>query len=71
MKSARYEKLIEAFGGTWQYVTNPQSLRRLSRTLWPRENRRSSAVVIDPRAGTESGNLQNLNPQSAITNIKN
>jgi oxalyl-CoA decarboxylase len=28
MKSARYEKLIEAFGGTGQYVTDPQSLAK-------------------------------------------
>jgi len=28
MKSARYEKLIEAFGGTGQYVTDTQSLAK-------------------------------------------
>jgi oxalyl-CoA decarboxylase len=67
MKSARYEKLIEAFGGTGQYVTDTQSLAKaVTDALAARK-----PALINPRAGTESGHLQNLNPQSAITNNKN
>jgi oxalyl-CoA decarboxylase len=66
MRNARYDKLIEAFGGTGYHVENPQSL---SRTLRDALASRKPALIncaIDPNAGTESGHIQNLNPQSAV-----
>jgi oxalyl-CoA decarboxylase len=71
MKNARYEKLIEAFGGTGQYVTDPQSLAKAVTDALASQKPALINCVIDPRAGTESGHLQNLNPQSAIVNNKN
>jgi oxalyl-CoA decarboxylase len=71
LKNARYEKLIEAFGGTGQYVTDPQSLAKAVTDALAARKPALINCVIDPRAGTESGHLQNLNPQSAITNNKN
>ncbi|MDB5481117.1 MAG: oxalyl-CoA decarboxylase [Caulobacteraceae bacterium] len=66
MKEARYEKLIEAFGGKGYYAADPQSL---SRALVEALASRRPALIncaIDPAAGTESGHIGNLNPQSAL-----
>jgi oxalyl-CoA decarboxylase len=70
MKNAHYEKLIEAFGGTGQYVTDPQSLAKAVTDALAARKPTIINCVIDPRAGTESGHLQNLNPQSAINKNK-
>lgn len=71
MKNARYEKLIEAFGGTGRYVTDPQSLAKAVTDALAARKPALINCIIDPRAGTESGHIQNLNPRSAITNNKN
>lgn len=66
MKGARYDKLIEAFDGTGHHVTDPQSLgRALSEALASGKPALINSV-IDPKAGTESGHLQNLNPPSWV-----
>ena len=70
MKNARYEKLIEAFGGTGQYVTDPQSLAKAVTDALALRKPTLINCVIDPRAGTESGHLQSLNPQSVIATQK-
>jgi oxalyl-CoA decarboxylase len=62
MKNARYEKLIEAFGGTGQYVTDPQSLAKAVTDALASRKPALINSIIHPRAGTESGHLQNLNP---------
>jgi oxalyl-CoA decarboxylase len=68
MKTARYEKLIEAFGGSGQYITDPQGLAKAVTDALASRKPALINCVIDPRAGTESGHLQNFNPQSAIAN---
>ena len=68
MKNAHYEKLIEAFGGTGQYVTDPQSLAKAVTDALTAGKPALINCVIDPRAGTESGHIQNLNPKSSIAN---
>jgi oxalyl-CoA decarboxylase len=68
MKNAHYEKLIEAFGGTGQYVTDPQSLAKAVTDALTARKPALINCVIDPRAGTESGHIQNLNPKSGIAN---
>jgi oxalyl-CoA decarboxylase len=68
MKNAHYEKLIEAFGGTGQYVTDPQSLAKAVTDALTARKPALINCVIDPRAGTESGHIQNLNPKSSIAN---
>ncbi len=69
-KSARYDKLIEAFGGTGHHVTDPQGLTKALTEALASGKPSIINCVIDPTAGTESGHLQNLNPQSQIGNTK-
>jgi oxalyl-CoA decarboxylase len=63
----RYDKLVEAFGGTGYDVRTPAELSAaLTRAL----DARTPALVncaIDPTAGTESGHLANLNPKSTVS----
>ncbi len=66
IKNARYEKLLEAFGGLGDYVTTPAGLTKA--LVGALASRKPALIncVIDPTAGTESGHIQNLNPQSAV-----
>jgi oxalyl-CoA decarboxylase len=66
MKQAHYEKLIEAFGGTGYYVIDPQGLAKALSDALAAKKPALINCVIDPRAGTESGHIGNLNPQSAL-----
>ena len=70
MKSARYDKLIEAFGGTGHHVTDPQGLTKALTDALASGKPAMINCVIDPTAGTESGHLQSLNPQSQIGHTK-
>ncbi|HTV89649.1 MAG TPA: oxalyl-CoA decarboxylase [Stellaceae bacterium] len=65
LRDARYEKLIEAFGGRGYHCTDTPGLTQaLSEALASQKPALINAV-IDPTAGTESGHIQNLNPRSA------
>jgi oxalyl-CoA decarboxylase len=65
LRDARYEKMIEAFGGAGYHVTDTPSLTNaLSEALASGKPALINAV-IDPTAGTESGHIQSLNPRSA------
>jgi hypothetical protein len=66
MRSARYDKLIEAFGGTGYHVTDPQCLTKALAEAVASGKPAIINCVIDPTAGTESGHLQSLNPTSQI-----
>jgi oxalyl-CoA decarboxylase len=66
MKNARYDKLVEAFGGTGHHVTDPQGLTRALTDAIASAKPALINCVIDPTAGTESGHLQSLNPTSQI-----
>jgi oxalyl-CoA decarboxylase len=68
MKAARYDKLIEAFGGTGHHVTDPQGLTQALTDALASGRPAIINCVIDPTAGTESGHLQSLNPTSQIGN---
>jgi oxalyl-CoA decarboxylase len=62
VKDARYEKLMEAFGGVGAHVTTPDELRRaMDEAL---RSRRPTLInaVIDEGGGTESGRITSLNP---------
>lgn len=64
MADARYDKLIEAFGGTAYNATTPDELEKaLSAGI---ESLKPTLIncVIDPKAGTESGHIGNLNPKT-------
>jgi oxalyl-CoA decarboxylase len=66
MKDARYDRLIEAFGGAGYHATNPQGLTEaLQKSLVARKPALINCV-IDPTAGTESGHLQKLNPPTQM-----
>ena len=70
MRNARYDKLIEAFGGAGYHVTDPESLKnRLSEAIASGQPALINCV-IDPKAGTESGHIQNLNPKSSLSQTK-
>jgi oxalyl-CoA decarboxylase len=66
MKEARYEKLIEAFGGEGHYAADPESLSNALAEALALGQPALINCAIDPTAGTESGHIGNLNPQSSI-----
>jgi oxalyl-CoA decarboxylase len=66
MKDARYEKLIEAFGGHGYYAADPRDLAKALTDALGSGNPALINCAIDPTAGTESGHIGNLNPQSNI-----
>ena len=65
VKGARYDKMIEAFGGTGYNATTPAELARALTEAIASGKPTLINAVIDESAGTESGRLTNLNPQSA------
>jgi oxalyl-CoA decarboxylase len=66
VKDARYEKLMEAFGGVGVRVTTPDELSRAVNEAMDSGKPTLVNAVIDPAAGSESGNIGKLNPQSAV-----
>ncbi len=62
VKDARYEKVMEAFGGVGAYATTPEELRAAMEEAI--RSRRPTLInaVIDEGAGTESGRITSLNP---------
>jgi oxalyl-CoA decarboxylase len=65
VKGARYDKLIEAFGGTGVHATTPAELRKAMEEAVRTRKPTLINAVIDETAGTESGRITSLNPQSA------
>jgi oxalyl-CoA decarboxylase len=62
VKDARYEKLMEAFGGVGVRATTPAELRKgMEEALRSRKPTLINAI-IDETAGTESGRITSLNP---------
>ena len=66
VKGARYDKLIEAFGGVGVNATSPDELKRAVNAAMDSGKPTLINAVIDPAAGRESGRIGNLNPQSAL-----
>jgi oxalyl-CoA decarboxylase len=66
VKGARYDKMIEAFGGVGVNATSPDELRRAVNAAMDSRKPTLINAVIDPKAGSESGRIGNLNPQSAL-----
>ena len=64
--NARYDRLIEAFGGTAYHVEDTPSLTKALTDAIAAGKPALINVVIDPTAGTESGHIQKLNPKSAL-----
>jgi oxalyl-CoA decarboxylase len=66
VKDARYEKLMEAFGGVGVHVTTPDELKRAVDQAMDSGKPTLINAAIDPAAGSESGRIGNLNPQSKL-----
>jgi oxalyl-CoA decarboxylase len=66
VKGARYDKIIEAFGGVGVHVTTPDELKRAVDAAMDSGKPTLINAAIDPAAGTESGRIGKLNPQSVV-----
>ena len=66
VKGARYDKMMEAFGGIGVNATTPDELKRAVDAAMDSGHPTLINAVIDPAAGSESGNIGSLNPQSAL-----
>jgi oxalyl-CoA decarboxylase len=66
VEDARYDKMMEAFGGVGVHVTTPDELKRAVDAAMNSGKPTLINAVIDPAAGSESGRIGNLNPQSVV-----
>jgi len=66
VKGARYDKMMEAFGGVGVNATSPDELKRAVNAAMDSGKPTLINAVIDPAAGSESGRIGNLNPQSIL-----
>jgi oxalyl-CoA decarboxylase len=66
VKGARYDKMMEGFGGVGVNATSPDELRQAINAALDSGKPTLINAVIDPQAGSESGRIGNLNPQSAL-----
>src|SRR5215467_993854 len=66
IKGSRYDKMIEAFGGVGVNATSPDELKRAVNAAMDSGKPTLINAVIDPAAGSESGRIGNLNPQSVL-----
>jgi len=66
VKDARYDKMMEAFGGVGAYATTPDELSQAVNAAMDSGRPTLVNAVIDPAAGSESGNIGSLNPQSVL-----
>jgi oxalyl-CoA decarboxylase len=62
VKNARYDKLMEAFGGVGANATTPAELRKAMEDAIRSKKPTLINAVIDETAGTESGRITSLNP---------
>ena len=67
VKDARYDKMMEAFGGAGYYATSPDELKLAVNEAMDSGKPALVNAVIDENAGTESGRIGNLNPQSVVS----
>jgi oxalyl-CoA decarboxylase len=66
VKNARYDRMMEAFGGIGVHVTTPNELKRAVDAAMDSGKPTLISAAIDPADGSESGNIGNLNPQSTL-----
>jgi len=65
VKNARYDKMMEAFGGVGVQATTTDELSRAVNQAMDSGRPTLVNAVIDPSAGSESGSIGRLNPQGA------
>jgi oxalyl-CoA decarboxylase len=68
VKNARYDKLMEAFGGVGVHVTTTDGLAKAMAEAVASGRPTLINAVIDEAAGTESGRITSLNPTVANKN---
>ena len=68
VKGARYDMLMQAFGGVGVHATTTAQLRAAMEQAVRSRKPTLINAVIDETAGTESGRITSLNPQSAKKN---
>ena len=66
VKDSRYELMMQGFGGVGIYATSPDDLNRAVREAIASGKPTLINAIIDEAAGTESGRIGNLNPQSIV-----
>jgi oxalyl-CoA decarboxylase len=66
VKNSRYDKMMEAFGGVGVQATTPDELKRAVDAAMDSGKPTLINAIIDPAAGSESGRIGNLNPQSVL-----
>jgi oxalyl-CoA decarboxylase len=66
VKGSRYDKMMEAFGGVGVNATTPDELKRAVNEAMSSGKPTLINAVLDPAAGSESGRIGNLNPQSKL-----
>ncbi|MDB5945407.1 MAG: oxalyl-CoA decarboxylase, partial [Ramlibacter sp.] len=65
VKNARYELMMEAFGGVGILANTPDELAKALDEAVKSGKPTLINAIIDETAGTESGRITSLNPQSA------
>jgi oxalyl-CoA decarboxylase len=66
VKNARYDLMMQAFGGVGVHATTPAELAAAMAEAVGSGKPTLINAVIDETAGTESGRITSLNPQSAV-----
>src|SRR5471032_3237867 len=66
VKGSRYDKMMDASVGVGVNATTPDELKRAVNTAMDSGKPTLINAVLDPAAGSESGRIGNLNPQSAL-----
>jgi len=64
---AKYDMMMQAFGGEGVLARSPDDLERAVRDAIKSGKPTLVNAIIDPNAGTESGRIGNLNPQSVVS----
>ena len=67
VKDSRYDLMMQAFGGVGAYVTSADELTQAVNEAMDSGKPTLVNAIIDENAGTESGRIGNLNPQSLVT----
>ena len=66
VKDSRYDKMMEAFGSNGANVKTPKELTLAVNEAMDSGKPTLVNAIIDEHAGTESGRIGNLNPQSIV-----
>ena len=70
VNDARYDMMMEAFGGVGVWVKTPDELKQAVEEALASGKPTLINAAIDPAAGKESGNIGNLNPQSVVAQAR-